>query len=288
MTSFTVHNVQRDEGSLHVRDYAGAEPAFVLMHGFPDNSHIYDDLILHLVAGGRRVVAFDFLGFGESEKRAGATYNFKQQQADLLAVVDALGLDQIVPVAHDASGATAINFALDYPQRVQSLTVLNTIYGAAPTARLPELIELFATPSLTELSHSLIQSPEGIGLLLNFQFGKFQASLAEKHQAHSAEFLGSIIVGSFTQQPSSVNAFLGMTADLFAEVGRNSARMAEVQALDIPVTIIWGENDPYLNTGVAEDFHAHFKHSSLHRVSAGHWLMIDEPQTVAGIMLGNA
>ena len=59
------------EGSLYVRDYAGAEPAFVLMHGFPDNLHIWDDLIPHLTASGRRVVTFDFLGFGASDKPAG-------------------------------------------------------------------------------------------------------------------------------------------------------------------------------------------------------------------------
>ena len=66
------------------------------MHGFPDNLHIHDYLIPHLVARGRRVVAFDFLGFGES---AGATYGFGQQLGDLKAVVDALGLEKIILVA---------------------------------------------------------------------------------------------------------------------------------------------------------------------------------------------
>ena len=50
--SFTEHRVPRDQGSLYARDYAGAGPAFVLMHGFPDNLHIYDYLIPHLVARG--------------------------------------------------------------------------------------------------------------------------------------------------------------------------------------------------------------------------------------------
>ena len=56
-----------------------------------------DDLIPYLVAGGRRVVTFDFLGFGVSDKSPGATYSFKQQLGDLDAVVAALGLDRIVP-----------------------------------------------------------------------------------------------------------------------------------------------------------------------------------------------
>jgi haloalkane dehalogenase len=80
---FSEHRVPRGQGSIYARDYKGAGPAFVLMHGFPDNLHIYDDLVPYLVAGRRRVVAFDFLGFGASEKPSGATYSFKQQLGDL-------------------------------------------------------------------------------------------------------------------------------------------------------------------------------------------------------------
>ena|ERR1700681_2155398 len=82
-TKFSEHHIPRGEGRVYARDYAGAGPAFVLMHGFPDNLHIWDDLIPYLVASGRRVVTFDFLGFGASDKPSGATYSFKQQLGDL-------------------------------------------------------------------------------------------------------------------------------------------------------------------------------------------------------------
>ncbi|TIV94154.1 MAG: alpha/beta hydrolase, partial [Mesorhizobium sp.] len=49
---FSEHRIPRGEGSLYARDYAGAGPAFVLMHGFPDNLHIWDDLVPHLVTSG--------------------------------------------------------------------------------------------------------------------------------------------------------------------------------------------------------------------------------------------
>jgi len=79
---------------VYARDYAGSGPAFVLMHGFPDNLHIWDDLIPFLVAGGRRVVDVRFLlGFGASDKPAGTAYSFRQQLDDLRAVVDGLGLE---------------------------------------------------------------------------------------------------------------------------------------------------------------------------------------------------
>jgi haloalkane dehalogenase len=66
--SFVEHHVPREQGKVYARDYKGAGPAFVLMHGFPDNLHIYDELIPYLVTAGRRVVTFDFLGFGASDK----------------------------------------------------------------------------------------------------------------------------------------------------------------------------------------------------------------------------
>ena len=67
--AFTEHRIQRDRGSLYVRDFPGSGPAFVLLHGFPDDSHIYDDLIPHLASAGRRAISIDFLGFGASIAR---------------------------------------------------------------------------------------------------------------------------------------------------------------------------------------------------------------------------
>jgi haloalkane dehalogenase len=88
--SFVEHQVTREEGNIYAREYKGAGPAFVLMHGFPDSQHIWDDLIPYLVASGRRVVTFDFLGFGASDKLAEAAYSFTQQLGDLEAVVERL------------------------------------------------------------------------------------------------------------------------------------------------------------------------------------------------------
>ena len=52
LPAFTEHRVPHAGGSLYVRDFPGSGPAFVLLHGFPDNLHIYDDLIPHLAAAG--------------------------------------------------------------------------------------------------------------------------------------------------------------------------------------------------------------------------------------------
>jgi haloalkane dehalogenase len=283
--SFIEHYVPRKQGRVYARDYEGAGPAFVLMHGFPDNLHIYDDLIPYLVASGRRVVTFDFLGFGASDKPSGATYSFKQQLGDLEAVVDTLGLGKFVPVAHDASGPAAINFAIEHPDRVDSVCMLNSAYGDAPTIHWPEMIELFATKSLAALAGAIAQSPEQFGWLLDWQKQRFLDALPNSQKAHYEEFLGPLIANNFIEPPSSGPAFVQMTAQFFQEIARNVKRLPKLEALDIPVKLIWGDADPYLTVRVAEDRRSHLKRSSLHVVNAGHWLQSDRPEEVANLLL---
>src|SRR2546430_5074440 len=102
--------VRRDQHRIHVRDHPGAGPPIILMHGFPDNLHLYDRLVPHL-SPPRRVVVFDFLGWGLSDKPIDYPYTAKNQEVDLDAVVKELKLGEVVLVAHDASGPPAIDWA---------------------------------------------------------------------------------------------------------------------------------------------------------------------------------
>src|SRR5260370_39170341 len=115
------------------------------MDGFPENLHFYDRLLPWLSAA-RRVVTSDFLGWGASDKPAGYPYTATNQAGDLDAVIEQLKLEQVVLVAHDASGPPAIDWALAHPDRVAALVLLNTYYNAMPRLRPPEAILLFSTP----------------------------------------------------------------------------------------------------------------------------------------------
>jgi haloalkane dehalogenase len=282
---FSEHLVPRGKEKVYARDFSGAGPAFVLMHGFPDNLHIYDDLIPYLVAGGRRVVTFDFLGFGASSKSPGATYSFEQQFGDLVSVVEALGLDRIVPVAHDSSGPAAINFTLAHPARVESLCILNSAYDDAFPVLWPEMVALFAHNSLNALSSAIAQSPEQFGWLLGWQKNQFRDSLPESEQVRFDTVMGPLIADNFLQQPSSGPAFVQLASQFFAELARNATRLPELKALDIPVKVIWGELDPYLPADMAKDRASHFRNATLHLLPAGHWLQSDVPEQVAKVML---
>ena len=285
--AFTEHRVQRDRGSLYVRDFPGGGPAFVALHGFPDNSRIYDDLIPHLATAGRRTIAVDFLGFGASDKPEGAHYSFEQQLGDLEAVAEVLGLDRIIPVGHDAGGPTAVNFALKHPKRTAAVCLMNAFYGEAPGLRVPEFIELFSNKGLKALTQHFLASPQQFAWLLGFQRDQMQAGLTEAQKARYTDFLGPIIDNNFRQRPSAGPAFAQMTYQLSNEVAANTARLLEFRRSDVPLLLIWGKSDPYLHVSVAEYMRSQARNAALHVLEAGHWPQIDAAADVSRVMLAS-
>ena len=285
LPAFVEHHIARDQGSIYLRDFAGAGPAFLLLHGFPDNAHIYDDLIPYLVAGGRRAIAIDFLGFGASEKPEGAIFSFPQQLADVEAVVTALGLDKVVPVGHDAGGPAAINFALRHPDRTAGVVLMNVFYGEAPGLVVPELIELFSHKPLASLARHFLASPQQFAWLLEFQRTLMIGDAAPAFEARYRDLLGPLIDANFRQQPSAAPAFAQMTAQLPNEIAANTGRIVELRRSAMPFQLIWGRNDPYLHVSSAEYFRSQLQNSVLHALDAGHWPQIDAAAEVARLML---
>jgi haloalkane dehalogenase len=283
--AFTEHRIARDNGSIYAREYDGSGPAFIMMHGFPDNLRIYDDLIPYLVAAGRRVIVFDFLGFGASEKRAGTKYSFKQQLGDLEAVVEALGRGKVILVPHDSSGFAAVNFAIEHPEKVDALRIFNSAFDNSTIVRWPDMINLFAISGLDALAGAFVNSPAQFMWLLNWQKDKLAEPLSPRQQKHFNEFIGPLIADNFILQPSSGDAFVQLTAQFFDELARNSKRLHLLKALDLPVKVIWGENDQYLNVAMGKERAAQFKNSTFHPVPTGHWLQSDEPEIVAKLMI---
>jgi haloalkane dehalogenase len=285
LTPFVARRVRTPQGNLDVCDYEGAGPTFVLMHGFPDNQRIYDDLVPYLVEGGRRVVTFDFLGFGASDKPAGALYSFSQQLDDLKAVVETLGLGKVVLVPHDSSGIAAVNFATEYPEKVESLCILNSAYDDTPLNVWPEMIVLFADPSLKALAQAVAQSPAQLGWLLDWQKLQFEKPLPASQKPHFESFMGPLIADNFIQAPSSGPAFVQLASQFYEELRRNTKRLPLVASLDMHVKVIWGEYDAYFSVALGKERASRFKRGSFHPIPGGHWLQSDQPQRVAEELL---
>ena len=279
--NFIEHLVQRGPHRIYAREYPGAEPAIVAMHGFPDNLHLYDRLLPYL-SSGRRVVLFDFLGWGQSDKPQGYPYTAANQEGDLDAVVQQLNLGQVVLVGHDASGPPAIDWALHHPERVASLVLLNSYYSAMPTLRPPEAIFLFSTPLLRNIARPLsaMFNHALFRRLYWWQVGRFFRDAEVRD-----EFV-PLLYQQFAATPSARPAFFRLNDDLLTTVRSRTANAAKLRELRRPVRIIFGGADPYLNKGVAQKFHQLFPGSDLFILpTARHFVQMDEPEEVARLIL---
>ena len=275
------HWVPRGEHRIYAREYPGDGPAIVPMHGFPDNLHLYDRLVPHLVAERRRVVVFDFLGWGRSDKPNAYPYTADNQAHDLAAVVDYLALDEIVPVAHDASGPPAIDWALWHPERTAALVLLNTYYGRSAGARPPEAIFLFSTPILRNVARFVSGRFDLFRRMYRWQVGRRFVRDEEVRK----EFV-PLLYEQFAETPSTKPAFFSLNADLRGTLRSRSGAEPEMRAFDRPVRIVFGEADPYLHAGVARYFHDLFPNSELFLLpTARHFPQLDEPEAVARLVL---
>jgi pimeloyl-ACP methyl ester carboxylesterase len=273
--------VRRDQHRIHVRDHPGAGPPIVLMHGFPDNLHLYDRLVPYL-SPPRRVVLFDFLGWGRSDKPSGYPYTTANQVGDLDAVLTQLGLDQVVLVAHDASGPPAIDWALDHPERVAGLVLLNTYYCEMPTLRRPEAIWLFSTPVVRSVARPVSQMFGNwvFRRMYRWQVGRFIRDADVRR-----EFV-PLLYQQFDATPSARPAFFRLNEDLLPMVRSHTEKIPRLREFQRPVRIIFGDADYTLNSGVARTFHEFLPRSELYLIpGARHFVQLDEPEQVARLIL---
>jgi haloalkane dehalogenase len=276
---YNEHWVPRGRYRIYAREYAGEKPATVLMHGFPDNLRLYDRLVPHL--SGRRVILFDFLGWGRSDKPSGYPYTADNQTRDLDAVIEHLGLENVMLVAHDASGPPAIDWALWHPERTAALVLLNTYYGRAPAARLPEAIFLFSTPLLRNVARFVSGRFDLFRRMYWWQIGRRFIRDEEVRK----EFV-PLFFAQFAAAPSTKPAFFSLNADLWGTMRSRSGAEPEMRAFGPPVRIIFGEADPYLNADVARRFHDLFPNAELVLLpTARHFPQLDEPEEVARLIL---
>ena len=99
----------------------------VLLHGKNFCGAYWDQTIDHLVAGGYRVVVPDQIGFCKSSKPESYQYTFAQLAANTADLLDALDVDTVSLLGHSMGGMLATRFALQYPDRVDHLAMLNPI-----------------------------------------------------------------------------------------------------------------------------------------------------------------
>ncbi|GIH02981.1 hydrolase [Rhizocola hellebori] len=276
-------NVTRGPHRIHAELVPGPGAPVVLMHGFPDNLHLYDHLLPHLV-GRAPVVRFDFLGWGRSDKPAGYPYTATNQIGDVAAVIDAVsalwGTQKVILVAHDASGPPAIEWALANPGRVQRLVLLNTYYNRTAGLKRPPAIALYSTPLLRNAARAAARRWPGLDRrMFTWQVGKFIQDPAIR---------GPFVAELYEQFDAARPAFWRLNEDLIGTVIRGTRRVGLLRNFTPPVRIVFGAKDRYLTPRVARRFAELFPNSDLHLLpDAGHYVQVDEPRRVADLLLAS-
>lgn len=279
LMQYLEHWIPTPDGRIYAREYPDNGPAIILMHGFPDNLHLYDFLIPLLTPGFHPIV-FDFLGWHLSDKPSRYRYTAEDQRKELEAVIRYFDPETLWLVAHDASGPPAINYTLDHPERVHTLVLLNTYFCRMESARRPEAIWIFSTRFIRIFTGLVARNIKFLNKRVFFrQVGGFFRNQERR------KILLPELYRSFSEK-GNFRAFLRLNADLDKALDRNTLRVGEFGKLSGKTLILFGEEDPYLNTGVAENFQRLILDSERTQIPrAGHYVQVDAPETVAGMLI---
>jgi haloalkane dehalogenase len=279
--------VSTPKGRVFVQQVPGEEPAIVLMHGFPDDHRIYARLLPRL--SPQRALAFDFLGYGRSDRADDPGFSPEEHGSQLTAVLDELGIARAVIVGHDASGPDAVFYAAAHPERAAGLVLLNTVFGHQKSLRMPEMTRLFAEPELASLADDLVNDANQRLWLLQRWGVQWEMDAADPDglagQSILPQFFGD------ASQPDALAAIRRWTAGWFGSLDRQDALIdsGALRRLEMPVSIIFGERDRYLSPSLAAEISGLFSDPALHLVpEAGHYPQYDQPEVVAGLLTTSA
>jgi 3-oxoadipate enol-lactonase len=114
-------------------------PPIVLLHAGIADSRAWDALVPHLVAAGHRVIRYDRRGFGRTITEDVEFSN----RADLVAILDALGIERTVLVGNSQGGQIAIDTAIEYPDRVAAVVGVGAGLGGFEGETSAEELALF-------------------------------------------------------------------------------------------------------------------------------------------------
>jgi pimeloyl-ACP methyl ester carboxylesterase len=215
-----------------VREQGDGEPV-VLMHGVPVSSFLHRKVLPLLAERGLRGLAFDLPGLGLAEKRSDFDYSWSGLGRWTGAAIDALGIERCHLVLHDIGGPIGLEWAVRNRERVQTLTVLDTLIDVAHFHRV-WTIDLVAPPVIGPIWVASTRPPVARWLFYMQGIANRSATPAHEVDAHLALLHRDGGGRTFRQ---IVRGFeLTDEKERFYTEGLREAGW--------PATIVWGERDP--------------------------------------------
>jgi haloalkane dehalogenase len=237
------------------------DPA-LLIHGFPQSSYMWAPVVAALADGGRRAIALDLVGYGDSPPDPPGTW--ERQVEALESFYQDLGLKRVVLGVHDWGGMIGLRWACDHPDAVSALVLSNTGF--------------FSDTEWHELAQTLRTPGQGEQLLDNLTKEAFATLIQDAGGRMTAEAIDAYWK-TFTT-PAGRQGML----DLYRSGNFEKLRPYEGQlgAMDVPALLLWGANDPTVPVAGAHRFDNEISDSKLVILEgASHFLYDDEPARCA-------
>ncbi|HWW90970.1 MAG TPA: alpha/beta hydrolase [Solirubrobacteraceae bacterium] len=259
---------------------AGDGPLIVLLHGFPEFWYGWRLQIAPLAAAGFRVVAPDLRGYNLSSRPDGvAAYTADRLAADVRGLIRERGAESALLVGHDWGGTAAWATAMNHPEVVDRLAILNAAHPRRLLRGLRNPRQLrkswyfffFGIPGL----------PERRVRAGDWRF--FRHFLSDANPAYTPQEIERYVEA--WSQPGAATAMI----NYYRASVRESPKRAEAQIRPIsaPTLVIWGQRDRYLGQGLAEPDHDDVP--NLDRVerlpNASHWVHHDESERVTQLLI---
>ena len=260
-----------------VREHGNGEPV-LCMHGVPASCFLYRKVVGELGARGLRGVAFDLPGLGLAQRPDTFDYTWTGLGRFCIAAVDALELDHYHLVVHDIGGPVGFELAAAMPDRVRSLTILNTIIEVDGFRR-PWSMQPFALPVLGQLWLRGLPKP-AFRQIMYLQGIKDRAATPLRELDAYVELL---------KRSDGGKAFLKIMRGFERTREKQQLYESVVRDVQYPVQVVWGAEDPALKLSVqGEQARRVTGARELHTLPAKHFLQEDQAPALAELIAGHA
>ncbi|WHT17041.1 alpha/beta hydrolase [Crossiella sp. CA-258035] len=241
----------------------------LLLHGFPQSHHCWDEVVELLNARGYRTVAPDQRGYSPGARPAAVDgYDIPLLAADAVGILDALEVPAAHVVGHDWGAIVAWNVAVRHPDRTRTLTALSVPHPAA-----------FAWAR----EHDADQQARSTYIDLFRTEGKAEDVLL----ADGAQRLRETMVPPLTPEQAAPHlALLGQRAALTGALNWYRAigpELGELGPVTVPTTYLWSTEDRALGRAGAQRCGQHVTGSYRFVEVEGitHWIPEQAPKLVA-------
>ncbi len=260
----------------------GAGPPVLLVHGNPTWSFYYRSLLAALPPLGLRAIAPDHIGMGRSDKPSAGAYphTLSRRVEDLGAFIDGLGLTgPISLVVHDWGGAIALAWAVDHPDRVDKLVLLNTgAFPLPPDKALPWTLRAARLPVLGDVAVRRLNAFSLGALVLGsgrrWLPAEARAGLLAPYDSPANRVAVSQFVRDIPLVPSD---------PAYAVLARTEQRLPLLQ--DIPTLICWGMRDPVFDGVVLDHLVSLLPKADVRRFAdAGHYVLEDAADRIVPLV----